>query len=35
MEGISEVEQMSMWCTDFLIVIVLYFTPQNYKRTIP
>lgn len=35
MEGIPEVEQMLMWCTDFLIVIVLYFIPKNYKRTVP
>jgi hypothetical protein len=29
MEGIPEVEQMFMWCTDFWIVIVLYFTQKK------
>jgi hypothetical protein len=35
MEGIPEVEQILMWCIDFLIVIIVYFIPQNYKRTGP
>jgi hypothetical protein len=35
MEGIPEVEQMSMWCTDFLIVIFCILSPKITKVLFP